>query len=83
MASCLYYHGEVDGALSQLQQALKYDPNNANSLFNLGIVKWKGKNDPAGAIAAWQRLLATNPKLERKPIVERMIAEARQQGSAK
>jgi cytochrome c-type biogenesis protein CcmH/NrfG len=83
MASCLYYNGDVDGALNQLQQALKYDPKDANSLFNLGIVEWKGKNDAAGAIAAWQRLLATNPKLERKPIVERMIAEARQQGSAK
>jgi cytochrome c-type biogenesis protein CcmH/NrfG len=83
MASCLYYNGDVDGALGQLQQALKYDPKDANSLFNLGIVKWKGKNDPAGAIAAWQRLLATNPKLDRKPIVERMMAEARQQGSAK
>jgi len=83
MASCLYYDGDVDAALSQLQQALKYDPKDANSLFNLGVVKWKGKNDPAGAIAAWQRLLATNPKLDRKPTVERMIAEARQQGSAK
>lgn len=82
MASCLYYNGDVDGGLNQLQQALKYDPRDANALFNLGIVKWKGKNDPAGAIAAWQRLLATNPKLERKQIVERMIAEARQQGSA-
>jgi cytochrome c-type biogenesis protein CcmH/NrfG len=83
MASCLYYNGDVDGALSQLQQALKYDPKDANSLFNLGVVKWKGKNDPAGAIAAWQRLLATNPKLDRKPIVQRMMAEARQQGGAK
>jgi cytochrome c-type biogenesis protein CcmH/NrfG len=83
MASCLYYEGDVDGALGQLQQALKYDPKDANSLFNLGIVKWKGKNDPAGAIAAWQRLLASNPKLERKPVVERMITEARQQGNAK
>jgi len=83
MASCLYYDGDVDGALGQLQQALKYDPKDANSLFNLGIVKWKGKNDPAGAIAAWRRLLASNPKLERNPVVERMITEARQQGNAK
>jgi cytochrome c-type biogenesis protein CcmH/NrfG len=83
MASCLYYDGDVDGSLNQLQRALKYDPKDANSLFNLGIVEWKGKNDPASAIAAWQRLLANNPKLERKPIVERMIAEARQQESAK
>jgi cytochrome c-type biogenesis protein CcmH/NrfG len=77
MASCLYYSGDVDGALAQLQQSLKYNPTDANSLFNLGLIKWKGKSDSAGAIAAWQQLLKTNPNLDRKPIVEQMIAEAK------
>ena len=81
MASCLYYSGDVDGAIAQLQQSLKYAPRDANSLFNLGMIRWKGKNDPAGAVAAWQELLQTNPTLDRKPIVEQMIAEA-QQGAA-
>ena len=81
MASCLYYSGDVDGALVQLHQSLKYEPKDANSLFNLGMIRWKGKNDPAGAVAAWQELLRTNPNLDRKPIVEQMIAEA-QQGTA-
>lgn len=79
MASCLYYDGDVDGALTQLQQSLKYKPTDPNSLFNLGLIKWKGKNDPAGAITTWQQLLKTNPNLDRKPIVEQMIAEARTQ----
>jgi cytochrome c-type biogenesis protein CcmH/NrfG len=79
MASCLYYSSDVDGALSQLQQSLKSDPHDANSLFNLGMIKWKGKNHPAGAIATWQELLKTNPKLDRRPVVEQMIAEARHQ----
>ena len=82
MASCLYYSGDVDGALRQLQESLLYEPRDANSLFNLGMIRWKGKNDPVGAIAAWQELLRTNPKLDRKPIVERMIAEAQHQGEA-
>jgi cytochrome c-type biogenesis protein CcmH/NrfG len=77
MASCLYYTGDIDGALGQLQQSLAYDPKNANALFNLGMIKWKGKNDAAGAIAAWQTLLKTNPTLDRKPVVEKMIAEAK------
>lgn len=76
MASCLYYAGDVDGALGQLNQALKYNPDDVNALFNLGLIKWKGKNDAPGAIAAWQELLRKNPKLDRKPIVEKMIAEA-------
>ena len=37
--------------LQQLQQVLKTDPKNANVLFNLGMMKWKGKDDAAGAIA--------------------------------
>jgi len=83
MASCLYYSGDVDGALNQLTLALKYNPKDANSLFNLGMIKYRGKKDPAGAIAAWQELLKTNPNLDRKPIVEQMIAEAQASTAAK
>lgn len=78
-ASCLYYNGEVDGAVAELQAALKLNPKDANTLFNLGMIRLNGKQDPAGAIAAWQELLKSNPKLDKKPIVEQMIAEARQQ----
>jgi len=77
MASCLYYSGDVDGAISQLYQTLKYNPNDVNSLFNLGVMKYQGKKDPSGAIAIWQQLLKNNPNLDRKPIVEKMIAEAK------
>ncbi|MGB2625860.1 MAG: tetratricopeptide repeat protein [Candidatus Acidiferrum sp.] len=77
MASCLYYSGDVDGALDQLNQSLKLKPTDPNSLFNLGMIKYQGKKDPAGAIAAWEQLLKTNPNLERKPAVEQMIAEAK------
>ncbi len=77
LAACLYFTGDVDGAIDQLQQALKTSPKDANSLFNLGIMKWQGKRDSAGAIRAWQQLLKTNPDLEasKKNQVEKMIAE--------
>jgi cytochrome c-type biogenesis protein CcmH/NrfG len=83
LASCLYYSGDVDGALKQLNEALKYNPKDANSLFNLGMIKYRSKNDSAGAIAVWQRLLKTNPSLDRKQIVENMIAEAKAGTGAK
>jgi len=84
LASSLYYSGDVDSATKELQQVLKSDPKNANALFNLGMMKWKGQNDAAGAIATWQELLRTNPNLDRKPIVEQAIAEAQaQQGGNK
>ena len=78
LASCLFYDGDTDGALNQLQQSLKDNPKDANSLFNLGMIRLKGKNDKAGAIAAWQELLKSNPDLDKRPIVEKMIAEAKQ-----
>jgi len=76
LASCLYYSGDIDGALAQLTQALEYEPANENCLFNLGMIKYRGKNDPRGAIAAWQQLLKAHPNLDRKATVEKMIAEA-------
>lgn len=83
LASCLYYSGDVDGAIGQLNQALKYDPKDANSLFNLGVIRLQGKNDSAGAIAAWEELLKANPNLDRKPIVEKMIADAKSGNNAR
>jgi cytochrome c-type biogenesis protein CcmH/NrfG len=78
LASCLFYEGDADGAINQLQQSLRYDPKDANSLYNLGMIRWQAKNDPSGAVAAWQQLLKLNPRLaaEKKAAVERLIAQA-------
>ena len=79
LASCLFYSGNADGALAQLQQSVKDDPKDANSLFNLGVIRWKAKKDTRGAIAAWQQLLNSNPKLEeaKRSQVEKLIADVR------
>jgi cytochrome c-type biogenesis protein CcmH/NrfG len=84
MASCLYYNGDVDGAISQLQQSLQYDPKDANSLFNLGMIKWQGKQDTKGALAAWQELLKSNPQLsaDRKAAVQKLIADVQAKGKS-
>ena len=78
MASCLFYAGNTDKALAELETSLKYDPKHAGTLFNLGMIKWKGKGDAAGAIAAWQSLLQIHPDVDNRPMVEKLIAEARQ-----
>lgn len=78
MATCLYYTGDVDGALAQLEKALTYDPKHAGALMNLGLIKWKGKNDVPGAVAAWEKLLKLNPDFAQKDAVQRMINEAEQ-----
>ena len=78
LASCLFYEGDADGAIKQLQQSLSYDPKDANSLFNLGIIRLQAKNDPNGAVTAWQQLLKLNPTLaqDKKAAVEKLIAQA-------
>jgi|SRR5450631_1951187 cytochrome c-type biogenesis protein CcmH/NrfG len=84
LASCLYYNGDVDGAIGQLQQGLHYDPKDANSLFNLGMIKWEGKQDSKGAVAAWKELLKSNPQLsaERKATVQKLMADVQMQGKS-
>lgn len=82
MASCMYYSGDVDGAIAQLEKSLTYDPKHAGTLMNLGIIKWKGKDDTAGAIAAWQTLLKLNPDFPQKDKIEQLIAEAKQPANA-
>ena len=77
LATSLYRQGDVDGALAQLNEALKLDPRDANALFNLGMIRLQGKADGRGAVAAWRRLLRTNPQLspDRRASVEKLIAD--------
>jgi cytochrome c-type biogenesis protein CcmH/NrfG len=77
LASCLYYSGDADGAIRQLERATKDEPGNANALFNLGVIRWQGKKDGRGALAAWRQLLQANPRLaaDKKSQVEKLIAE--------
>lgn len=77
MATAYWYSGNTDTALAEFNKALTYEPNKANTLFNLGIVKWQSKNDAAGAIAVWQKLLDTNPNYEARDKVQQMIDQAK------
>jgi len=69
--------GDVDRAIATLHKAVATDPKNPQVLFNLGYFEWKGKADPAAAIAAWQRLLKVDPKNPKRADVEKMIAQAK------
>ncbi len=82
MASCMYYDGDIDGAITQLRRALQDQPKDANALFNLGMIKWRGKNDAVGAVATWRELLKSNPDLEpdKKAQVQDLIVRASQPG---
>jgi len=83
MATALWYIGNADEAINQFNKALTYAPTNPNTLFNLGIVKWHGKHDSAGAIADWKKLLAANPNYDQKDKVQQMLTEVEKQSTTK
>ena len=76
-----YYSGTPDApakTIDALNRALKIDPNYANALFDLGMVKWQDQGDTKGAIALWEKLVKTNPNHPRRAEVEKMIAKAKE-----
>src|SRR5579859_3389541 len=66
MGTAFWFMGNADRAIAEFNKALTYVPDNPNTLFNRGLVRWKGKTDAAGAIADWERLLAVDPNYQGK-----------------
>lgn len=80
MATAIWYSGNADVALVEYEKSLKYQPNHAGALFNLGIVKWQGKADRQGAVQAWEKVLKVNPDYAEKQHVRELIAKVQQDG---
>lgn len=78
MGTAMFYLGDSDKALGEFAKSLQYQPNHANTLFNMGIVKWQGKKDVQGAIAAWEQLLKTNPDYPERQKVQDLLARAKE-----
>lgn len=77
LATAIWYTGDADSAIAEFNKSLTYEPTKADTLFNLGVVKWQGKHDGPGAIAVWQKLLQANPNYENKDKVQELIAQAK------
>lgn len=74
LGTALWYTGRADEAIAQFEKSLSIEPTHPQTLYNMGIVKLHGKNDAPGALAAWEKLIQTNPDnpmaVELKPRVE-------------
>ena len=81
MGTAYWYMGDAEKALASMETSLKYRPGHPQTLFNLGWVRWQGKQDPKGAIEAWQQLLKANPDYPEKQKVEQYIAKAKEHAS--
>jgi Tfp pilus assembly protein PilF len=82
MGTAFWFMGNADRAVAEFDRALTYAPDSPNTLFNRGLVLWKGKTDAAGAIADWERLLAVSPNFQGKAQVEQLLADAKAHVSA-
>ena len=82
LGTALWYSSRADEALAQYDKSLAINAAHAQTLFNVGIVKSDGKRDYAGAVAAWEKLLATNPAYPDVVKVRGLIAGARQKVQA-
>jgi cytochrome c-type biogenesis protein CcmH/NrfG len=78
MGTAYWYTGNAEKALAAMEISLKYRPGHPQTLFNLGWVRWQGKQDPKGAIEAWQQLLKANPDYPQRQQVEQYIAKAKE-----
>ena len=81
MANSYWYAGDADTAIREFENVLKIDPKHVNANVNLGLLKWRAKMDPNGAVAAWEKLLQVNPDFPEKERVLMMIAEVKQQAN--
>lgn len=77
LGTAYWYTGNPQKAVAEFQLALKTRPGYPQTLHNLGIVRLHGLDDPEGAIAAWEQLLASNPGYAEKNKVRSQIDEAR------
>jgi cytochrome c-type biogenesis protein CcmH/NrfG len=77
LGTALWYSGRPDEAIAQFTKSLAIDPTHPQTLFNLGIVKRDGKQDNAGAVQAWEKLLASNPGYPERDKVKQMLDQLR------
>ena len=83
LATAYWLSGDADTALAEFNKSLSYDPNKPNTLLNMGIVKFEGKMDVNGAVAAWEKLLKANPNYPNKDRVMELIAQAKKHSNVK
>lgn len=78
LGTALWYSGKPDEALAQFEKSLAINPKHPPTLFNRGIVRMDGKNDPVGALRSWEELQKADPSYETIR-VQNLIEGARRQ----
>ena len=79
MGTALYYLDRVDFAAAEFEKSLSIDPTHPQALFNMGVLLLEERNDRAGALQLWERLIATNPGYPQIGMVREEIARVKSQ----
>jgi len=79
MGTAMFYQHLYDDALATFKESLRSNPNDAQTLFNLGVVMLHGKNDPKAAVEYWQKLVDANPNHPQAVFVKEQIKKIKEQ----
>ena len=72
----VYLAGLTDEAMTRLDAAVAADPGYPDAHFFRGMVLYRGRNDPCGAVPEFQRYLATANQSAMGPQVDQALAAA-------
>jgi len=79
LGTALFYANRFDEAIAEFKKALEIDPNHPQTMFNMGVALVHGKNDLAGALQYWERMVETNPNDAQINIVKEQIRLLKEQ----
>jgi len=79
LGTALFYANRHDDAIAEFKRALELDPTHPQTLFNIGVAFLHGKNDVAGALQYWEKLVALNPNYPQVELVKEQIRVLREQ----
>ena len=79
MGTALYYLDRVDFAAAEFEKSLSIDPTHPQALFNMGVLLLEERNDRAGALQLWERLVDANPGYPQIGMVREEIARVKSQ----
>lgn len=75
--------GLPDQGLASLDKAVAAAPNYPDAHFFRGYILLQDKSDPAGAVAEFEKFMASNPPQEMVPLVQKALDDAKAQVAAK
>jgi len=73
LAICYYYTDQADRAIKQMTVSLSLNPKHTKTWLNLGVVRAFGKQDLAGATAAWDEVIKLAPGSEEAQSARRAL----------